>query len=187
MDVIQPPQLLALCGHELAPVMGGLAMQTPPALTNMVSATTCVASSFLLSDPMYTLFCVQCRPSTSVTCCEGMRATLQLTMHGADLICSRSVSSVNGLPKGNKEDAVWQHSSYSTKQQPGLDRCPSQPLKTGCGNRTTPVAFRCLEVVNKLAPIGQKLFWDAATEDTCTSQTSLSLTCYVVKGNLAHS
>ena len=32
VDVIQPPQLLALGGHELAPVMCRLAVQTPPAL-----------------------------------------------------------------------------------------------------------------------------------------------------------
>ena len=39
MDVIQPPQLLALCGHELAPVMGGLAIQAPPVLKTVISAT----------------------------------------------------------------------------------------------------------------------------------------------------
>lgn len=52
--------------------------------------------------------------------------------------------------------------------------------------RVVPVAFCCLEIVYEFAPVRQKLLGNAATQDTCASQTTLGLTCYVVKGDLAH-
>lgn len=52
VDVVQPPQLLALGGHELAPVMRGLAIQTPPVPRNCSLATSCFEQlhPFIRSD-----------------------------------------------------------------------------------------------------------------------------------------
>lgn len=164
VNVIQPPQLLALGGHELAPVMCGLTIQTPPVPRNSN------LSHILLSAPS---------PFAGQTKCKHYYWYI-IEQQPARRKRGCSAINVHGV-------GAW----FSTLNQDAAQvACTTKLLKNrleqkGCV--CVPIAFCCLEIVDKLATIGQELLGDAATQDTCASQTTLGLTCYVVEWDLANS